>query len=193
MWKPPTSFIRLLRRFGAAKRGLAAIEFAMILPMLVVMFLASFDGGRALAVYMKLRATTYALAAIANQYSTIQSSDMSSIVGATSAIMAPYSATPLVATISQIWVSSKSKPTVNWSYSLNGTALTSGTSVTLPMESCGLATASCCLRGDLHLYTAVRLLWRERNHAFGYNIYMAPRISQCVLYPLGERRRRRSG
>ena len=51
---------------------------------------------------MKVRAATYALAAITNQYATIQSTDMTAILGASSVVMAPYnSATPAV-TISQI-------------------------------------------------------------------------------------------
>ena len=104
----------------------------MILPVLAIMFLASFDGGRALAVYMKVRAATYALEAITNQYSTIQSTDMTNIVGATSTVMAPYSSSPAVVTISQIEISSTSNATVSWSYSQNGTARTPGN--TLPMR-----------------------------------------------------------
>ena len=105
----------------------------MIMPVLAVMFLASFDGGRAIAVYMKVRAATFALAAITNQYSTIQSTDMTSIVGAASTVMAPYPSTPSnpVITISQITISSKGKATISWSYSQGGTART-GSSITLP-------------------------------------------------------------
>jgi Flp pilus assembly protein TadG len=39
----------IYRRFAAAKQGVAAVEFALILPILVVMLLATFDGGRAIA------------------------------------------------------------------------------------------------------------------------------------------------
>ena len=93
---------RLYSRFAASTRGVAAIEFAMIVPVLATLFLASFDGGRAIAVYMKVRAATYALEAIANQYKTIASSDMTTIVGATATVLAPYSSTPAIVTISQI-------------------------------------------------------------------------------------------
>jgi len=119
------------RRFIASTRGVAAIEFAMILPVLLILLLASFDGGRAISVYMKVRSATYALAAIANQYTTIQSTDMAAIVGATSVVLAPFTGSPVV-TISQIKISSATKATVSWSYSLNGTALTQGSTASLP-------------------------------------------------------------
>ncbi len=90
------------RRFAAAKQGVAAVEFALILPILVVMLLATFDGGRAIAAYMKMRAATYALASITNQYSTIQAVDMTAILGATSVVMAPYSSGSPAVIISQI-------------------------------------------------------------------------------------------
>jgi Flp pilus assembly protein TadG len=69
----------ICRRFAAADRGVAAIEFAIILPVLLIMLLATFDAGRAIAIYMKVRSATYTLAAITNQYSMsapIQSADM---------------------------------------------------------------------------------------------------------------------
>ena len=79
--RAPVRLQRLYRRFAASTRGVAAIEFAMILPVLATLFLASFDGGRALAVYMKVRAATYSLDAITNQYQTIASADMTTYRG----------------------------------------------------------------------------------------------------------------
>ena len=91
-------------RFAAAKQGVAAVEFALILPILVVILLATIDGGRAIAAYMKMRAATYALGAIANQYAKIQSTDMTAILGATSVVMAPYNGGTPAVKISQIQI-----------------------------------------------------------------------------------------
>jgi Flp pilus assembly protein TadG len=43
--------LRICRRFVASTRGVAAIEFAIILPVLLLMLLATFDAGRAVAIY----------------------------------------------------------------------------------------------------------------------------------------------
>jgi len=129
--------VSLYRRFIVSTRGVAAIEFAMILPVLLIMLLATFDAGRAIAVYMKVRSATFTMAAITNQYSTtspIQSADMTAITGATTAVLAPYSSSPVVVVISQLEITKagNTTATVDWSATLNGTALAVGSTVTLP-------------------------------------------------------------
>ena len=177
------------RRFVASTGGVAAIEFAMVLPVLLIMFLAAFDGGRAIAVYMKVRSATYTLGAITNQYTTIQSTDMTSIVGATAVVLAPYTGTPTVV-ISQIEIKTGGKSTVSWSYALNGTALTQGTSVSIPSGL--VAAANTC--GTYPCYLIFAQVSYVYTPLFGYfgsssgitlsdSLYVAPRSSACILYP----------
>jgi Flp pilus assembly protein TadG len=181
----PLRLQRLYRRFAASTRGVAAIEFAMIAPVLAVMFLASFDGGRAIAAYMKLRAATYALASITNQYSTIQSTDMTSIVGATGTVMAPYTTTASnpVITISQITISSKGKATISWSYSQGGTARAQGSSITLPSTALQIKSSYLILAEVSYTFTPVFGLFSSAAMTFSDNLYVTPRISNCINYP----------
>jgi Flp pilus assembly protein TadG len=177
---------RISRHFIASTRGVAAIEFAMIMPVLAILFLASFDGGRAIAIYMKVRSATYALDAITNQYTQIQSTDMSSIVGATSVILAPYSSTPVAVTISQISVNSASNATVSWSYSFNGTALTQGATVTVPstLSTCGTYPCYLVFGQVSYSYTPIFGFFGSSIN-LSDNLYVTPRSSKCVLYPPG--------
>jgi Flp pilus assembly protein TadG len=122
----------LWRCFGRSTRGVAAIEFAMIMPVLAVMFLASFDGGRAISIYMKVRDATYTVNAITNQYQIIHDADMQAILGATTAVLAPYSSSPVGVTVSQIAVDSSGNATISWSDTQGGTARAVGSSVTVP-------------------------------------------------------------
>ena len=131
--------INLVRRFIASTRGVAAIEFAVIAPMLLVILIETFDIGNAIAVYMKVRSATFALASITNQYTTgnngIASTDMTAITGSVNQILAPYATAPATMTISQIKLTSASAATVSWSYSVNGTAYTQGSTWTrLPSQ-----------------------------------------------------------
>lgn len=176
---------RLHRRFAASTRGTAAVEFAFTLPVLVLMFLASIDAGRAIAIYMKVRAATYALDAITNQYTTIQSSDMSSILGASSTVLAPYSSSPVAVTISQIKVTSASVAKVNWSATQNGTALTKGASVSVPSNFATCSSYPCYLvYGQVsYTYTPLFAYFYKTTITLADNLYVTPRTSLCILYP----------
>jgi Flp pilus assembly protein TadG len=170
----------IYRSFIDSTCGVAAIEFAMIMPILLVLFLGSFDGGRAITIYMKVRTATYALASITNQYTTIHDTDMTSIMGATSAILAPYSSTPLTVTVSELTVTSSGKAAVTWSNgSPSSAARTVGSTVTV---STGLGST-----GTVLVFAEVKYQFTPM---FGYlgttsisladNLYTTPRSSSSI-------------
>lgn len=190
------SALRTCRRFADSTRGVAALEFAMIMPVLMLLFLGTYDAENAICIYAKVRSATYSLGAITNQYgsatnSTISTATMTAITNAVSAILAPYSSTPTVIVISQIMATSKTKATVSWSYAVNGTALTQGSSFTgLPanfvQNSCAnVSTSNACYA----IYAQVSYTFTPTFGAFvtgpitlSDSIFTTPRISQCVVY-----------
>ena len=179
----------IYRRFIASTRGVAAIEFAMIMPVLMVIFLGSYDGGRAIAIYMKVRSATYTLDAITNQYTTIQSSDMQAIVGATSVVLAPYSSTPVVVVISQIKINTGGKATVSWSYALNGTPLAQGSTATIPAglvasgNTCGTYPCYLIFGQVSYTYTPLFGFFGSGGITLADSLYVTPRSSACIFYP----------
>jgi len=185
--------VSVYRRFIASTRGVAAIEFAMILPVMLILLLATFDAGSAIAVYMKVRSATYILAAITNQYSTttpIQSTDMTAITGATSAVLAPYSSLPVVVVISQLSISAggKTTATVDWSATLNGTARAVASSVSLPAaiasstNTCGTYPCYLILGEVSYTYTPVFGYFAKGGIALSDSVYATPRSSICIPY-----------
>jgi Flp pilus assembly protein TadG len=174
----------LLWRFGRSTRGVAAIEFAAILPVLAIIFLATFDGGRAIAAYMKVRAATYALASITNQYSTIASTDMSSILGASSVIMAPYNSTTPVVTVSQIEVTSATAATVEWSASQGGIPRTPTNVPPLPSALTTSSTYPVYLifAEVSYAYTPLFGFFGSGGITFSDNLYTTPRGVSCIVY-----------
>jgi Flp pilus assembly protein TadG len=180
---------RVCRRFIESTRAVAAVEFAAILPVLLIMFLSSFDAGNGIAIYLKVRAASYMLGAITNQYTTIQSTDMTAITGASSSVLAPYPSSPTVVVISQLKATSNSAATVSWSYSpTSGSALSQGSTInSLPTN---LAKNSC--NNTYPCYLILAQVSYTYTPAFGSfmtgpitlsdSIYLTPRSSTCIIY-----------
>jgi Flp pilus assembly protein TadG len=103
----------------------------MVLPILLVLLLAFYDASNALAIYTKTRFATATLAEITNQFNSsstpIHDANMTQILGATGAVLAPYSSGPATSNVSQIAINALGVATVSWS-----TNLTAGSSFALP-------------------------------------------------------------
>src|SRR5580693_5787440 len=106
---------RICRCFIAAIDGVAAIEFGLVFPMLLLLLLAGIDGGRAVAISMKVRTAAYSLDAMANQYLFIYDTDIQQIFCATSSVLAPYPSGPASMTLTQIKITAGGQATVSWS------------------------------------------------------------------------------
>lgn len=119
---------RLLRD----ERGMALIEFAFVLPFLVLLFIGGFQLMDAIAAYRKVGGTVRALADLTTQNTTITPAQADEILDASSQVMAPYSPDDAVLRISQIKVDADSKATIVWSRALNGNGLTPGSTFTMP-------------------------------------------------------------
>jgi Flp pilus assembly protein TadG len=177
MTKPRTP--RILRRFADSTRGVAAIEFAAILPVLAIIFLASFDGARALATYMKVRAATYALGSITNQYATIASTDMSSILGAVTVVMSPYNTGNTSVTVSQIKINGSGTASVEWSANQGGSVLT--TAPTLP--SAMVVDSSYLIYAQVsNTFTPMFGFFGSGGITFTDYLYVTPRSVTCIIY-----------
>jgi Flp pilus assembly protein TadG len=181
----------ICRRFIASRRGVAAVEFAIIMPVLLILFLSSYDVGNAIIIYLKVRAATYELAAITNQYSTgstgqISTTTMTSITAAVGTVLAPYSSTPTTIIISQIKATSKTAATVSWSYTVGGTAL-SGSYTGLPSN---MAKNSCnntypcyfILSQVSYTYTPMFGSYMTGPLTLSDSLLVTPRTSKCVQY-----------
>ena len=123
---------RHVQRFARDRDGLSAVEFAMVLPVMLTLYLGSVQLGDGLAIKFRAALAARTVADLASQYVSIDGSTMSSILGAASTVIAPYPATNMVVTVSEITIDANGHATIAWSDSRNGTPHTVGQSVTLP-------------------------------------------------------------
>ena len=122
------------------QRGAALLEFALIFPLLMLVYLGGYEACQATASYRKLTDTTVEVANVTAQYTQVSTADVATIFAATSQIMAPYSTGALQMVLTEVTTDANSVATVTWSKGYNGaTTLVVGSTVTMPT---GLAAPS---------------------------------------------------
>ncbi|MGE0521778.1 MAG: TadE/TadG family type IV pilus assembly protein [Variibacter sp.] len=171
-----------LTAFAAESRGAAAIEFAMLLPLMITLYLGCVEFSQAISIDRKISLTSRVLSDLVAQTTSVSDDDMTNIKSAATAVTAPYSTANLTLKISSVKIDANKNATVAWGDALNTTARQKGDSVTIPA---GLLVAN------------TTLIWAEATYNYtptiGYvitgtlplqdQIYMRPRLSDCVLRP----------
>jgi Flp pilus assembly protein TadG len=123
---------RLIARFADDRSGLSAVEFAMLLPLMVTLYLGSVEISQAISINRKVTLTARSLADLASQPTNINNTEMTNILNAAAAVVAPYPTGTLKSTVSQLNIDASGQATVAWSDTLNGTAHAVGEVITLP-------------------------------------------------------------
>lgn len=127
------SLPRAWRALADDRRGIAAVEFALLVPVVIVVYLAGFEVMEASTVYRKLTDTTVQLANVTAQYTTMGSADVDNVLGASAQIMTPYPTSSLTIVLSEVTTTAAGAGQVTWSQAYQGgTALTTGAAVTMP-------------------------------------------------------------
>ena len=161
------------------KRGVSAVEFALVAPLMIGLYLGCVEISDGVAADRKVTLIASTVANLVAQSTTLSASDMSNIFDASTAIMAPYSTTNIKITVSCLAMDANKNVTVKWSETRNGSKL-SGTA-TVPSD---LKLANSQL-----VYATVSYPYKP---AIGYTItgtltlaeqmYMMPRIT-APSYP----------
>ncbi|MGY8631266.1 pilus assembly protein [Bradyrhizobium sp. 14AA] len=104
-------------------RAVAATEFAIVAPFMLLLYVGGVELGNGLSMNVKVTATAHSVADMVSQNTQVTSSQMDGILGAASAIMAPYpitggsGASLMTITVSGVSTDDKGKATVQWSKS----------------------------------------------------------------------------
>ena len=179
------SFGRLLR-FRSDKRGVAAIEFAMVVPLMVMMFVGAVEFSQAITVDRRVSQVASSTADLVARSKSLTSSEMSGIMDIIDELVKPYDHTLLKLTVLNVIAAPDdvNNTTVCWSYSHNG-----GTG-SYPKDSTYTLPTGVVEAGDSVIVTEV-----EYNYTpliFDYFIkttkkleekfYLKPRLSSYVKY-----------
>jgi Flp pilus assembly protein TadG len=117
---PGRGLLTLLRRFSRDRSGIGAIEFAILAPVLLLLYLGALETTIALSVAKRASRAAGAVADIITQQTSVSKSVLATMPSAVGAIFAPYSNTGLTLKITGITIDASSKATVTWSWAQDG-------------------------------------------------------------------------
>lgn len=112
--------IARLASFGRDRRGVSAIEFAILAPVMIALYLGCVEISDGVAADRKVSLTAAALANLTSESTTLSSTDMTNVLDASSAIIQPYSTSNLKMTVSCMAVDASQNVTVKWTATRNG-------------------------------------------------------------------------
>jgi len=187
-----SSAMRLVRD----SRGIAAVEFAVIVPLMLVMFFGMVEFSSGVAVNRKVALVTQELADLASRYQSVSDTDFVNFNNIANAMMKPYDQTPLNATISELYIDpSTGDARVQWSKGAQPRAVSSKVVVSKVVVPSALIARDSVTNAILpaqylifteanYLYTpAVGYVMAKAGVTLSNKIFMRPRLTTCVIYP----------
>lgn len=108
--------------FRRDRRGVSAVEFALVLPLMLLLYAGSVELSEALAVDRKTTRVASTVGDLVTQYSELSRSNVEGIMAAATAIMQPYSTKPLKIVVYAVALNEKGEQRVTWSYSSANTS-----------------------------------------------------------------------
>ena len=173
-----------LRRKAADMRadrsGIAATEFAIIVPIMLVMFFGTVEFSSGVAVDRKVTLMARTLSDLTSQSTSVTDTDLTNFFNASKGIMTPYSSTPTKSTISELYVDNSLNVRVQWSK--GNAARGAGSAVTIPTALKVAGTYLIYSEVSYRYVPAVGYVMAPAGVNLSDVSYTRPRQSACVMY-----------
>lgn len=136
-----TSLSFRVRNFSTDADAVAAIEFAIVVPFMLLLYIGGIELADGMAINLKVSATAHSVTDMVTQNTSLSTAQMQNILTGATAIIAPYpvtgsSSSLLSVTVSEISSDANGNLTLQWSQSYNGTSFGPGranlTNLTVP-------------------------------------------------------------
>lgn len=165
-----------LRRFGGARKGLAALEFAILLPTMVFVLLAAVDLIDALGTYRRAENVAASLADVVSRDTSVSNSEISGLWSAVGLLMYPDTGGSMSERVTSVMINSSTNATVVWSEANNGaTPRTANSTVTLPAAMMTAGTSVIMAETTYHYTSPLHFLFAGTID-FNHTVYRRSRL-----------------
>jgi len=126
---------KTVRKLRGDKSGVGAVEFALIAPVLIVLYMGSLEISVAMSVNKKLARAASTVADLVTQNETVDKAFLQSMVNVAESVMTPFRTNGLTVKITGIAIDGTGVAKTSWSWQQdNSKPYTIGSTQTLPKE-----------------------------------------------------------
>ena len=182
-----SEFSRRSNRLRRDKSGVAAIEFAMIVPIMVMLFFGTVEFSQALTVDRRVAQIASTMADLVAQYDTLTYTQVDNIHVVAKSLVMPYPETPLKVGIWNLEKTGTATPVANRGKAYNGftpNRLGSAYSETVPpglLDDQPSGVKVCVVMAEVeYAFTPTIGQWLTNGITLKEKFYLKPRKSPCV-------------
>jgi Flp pilus assembly protein TadG len=176
MWGLKMFITQRLFRFAKDERGVSALEFAMVLPLMVTLYLGGVAVSQGISIDRKVTLAARTVADLTSQVSSVTTADVTELLKAAGAILAPFPMTKAKVSVASLKIDANSKVTMEWSKSEPA-----GT-VTMPTVPTALVVPNTYLIWGETTYSYTPAIGEKLTGTLNLKdqIFMRPRLSEKV-------------
>lgn len=116
-----------IRLFARDSRGAAAVEFALVTPLMIAMYFGTVELSSGVAIDRKVTQVSHTLSDLIAQATSVSNSDIAGVFDAGSKIMTPYLVAPMTSKVTAVTIDGNGRATVACSRSWSSSSgVTSG-------------------------------------------------------------------
>ncbi|ODT67259.1 MAG: hypothetical protein ABS75_24155 [Pelagibacterium sp. SCN 63-23] len=177
-----------IKRFARAQRGVAVVEFALVVPIMLVVYVGSFEASTLISVDRKVQSVAGAIGdLVARADKTMTTTQMQDYFRAASGIMTPYSSDPVLQVVTAISVNNSGEATVVWSRQYNNgtysatTPHVTGSAFPLPAEMIAISKGQMVIAAEAsYAYTPLYgIVFNQPINLYRSSFYM-PRFGGTI-------------
>jgi len=161
--------------------GIAATEFAMIVPIMLILFFGTDEFASGIAVNRKVTLMARTLSDLTSQNTSVTTTQLSNIFNASTGIMTPYPSSPVNARIVELFIDSSLVVHQIWT-ATSGTTPPTGT-VTVPTALKVAGSYLIYSEVSYNYVPAVGYVMAKAGINLSDHTYTRPRQSLCVFNP----------
>lgn len=124
--------MRSAGQFLKNQRGASALEFALVVPLLIGLYLGAIEINTALTVYRRTLQVAATAADLTAQVKSVTQGDIEAIQSAAAIILTPYPTAPLKIVLTSVVANDNNVGKVEWSCANTGAARTKNSTFQLP-------------------------------------------------------------